>query len=274
MALFDFNAIPGLGTAKETAERTFLWGRSEVVLVKSLWLNASCTDLNNTVTTELRPGLLLGQKTDGSFLSYAPTASDGSEMVAAVLSMSVKMLDLSGSTSAKIGVGVVGAPVRGSQLIKNVALSPTIDPQARGQMYGSYKFDDDLVGNQQPWKHTIAKTTSYTVLLTDYMTVFTTTGAGGPVTFTLPALLDANSNPQCKGFRVKFVNIAAQNMIVTAAAADSTKVVVINNSGATSVTFSTSSNIIGAVLEAEVNDDGTKWIFTVSNIPSGSYTVA
>lgn len=53
-----------------------------------------------------------------------------------------------------------------------------------------------------------AKTASYAVLASDNGTIFTTTGAGGAVTFTLPSLQ--------AGLEYTFVGTAAQNMIVTA----------------------------------------------------------
>ncbi len=61
MALFDFNALPGIQSARTNAESMFLWGKHEVAIYRSIVLDASTTDLNNSPSTELRPGLLLAR---------------------------------------------------------------------------------------------------------------------------------------------------------------------------------------------------------------------
>ncbi len=181
-----------------------------------------------------------------------------------------------GSTADRVAVAVVAGPVKANQLIKNVLNSPTIDPQARATMSGRFIFDDVLPDTSWPWTHEVAKTTDYTVLPGDVNTLFTTTGATGTVVFTLPALLDANSNPVMKGAGFKFYNSATpeQTMKVQTATADNTKLVTINNAGATSVTFSTASHKIGAVLEVYTNEAGTKWLTEVGTMDEGNVTVA
>lgn len=263
MALYDFNALPGLGTARENAERTFLWGKHEQAMFRSIILDSSSTDLNNSAvsTYELRPGLLLAQKTTNKWVPYNPVATDGSEVAMGVLSFAVKMLDLSGSTSDKVAVAVVGGPVKGSQLIKNVSGSPSIDPQARAQLYNYFKFDDDLPGNKYEYKHTITKAADYTVTVADNMTVFE--AITGAVNFTLPALNDAAGNPQCKGVKFKFYQTTANNMVITAPGSD--RMVALNNASVTTITFSTGGQQIGAWVEVETNTAGTKWLATVGN---------
>jgi hypothetical protein len=70
--------------------------------------------------------------------------------------------------------------------------------------------------------------------------------------------------------RFKFVNAVDQNMVVQRAGSDT--IIALNNAAAVSVTFSTSSNKIGGVVEIETNPAGTKWVATVYN--TASYTVA
>lgn len=265
MALFDFNALPGLQTAVENAERMFLWGKSDLVLLRSGVILSTATDKGNTPNTTLRAGLVLAQLSTGKWTAYDPDASDGSQIASGILAQDVKMLSLSGSVADRGGVVVVGGPVKGGQLLYNapVASASTLtglDQQGRSHFKGRVVFDDDLVGNAYPWKQGIAKAADYTVLTTDNGTVFeATTGA---VNFTLPALLDSNSNPVCKGMWFKFVNTVDANMAILRAGSDT--MICKNNAAAVSVTFSTGSAKIGAIATVYTNAAGTKWIVEVN----------
>lgn len=95
-----------------------------------------------------------------------------------------------------------------------------------------------------------AKTANYSLTESDFNRVFTTRGAGGAVTFTLPAVA-----AKYKGKWVRFVNVADQDMIVAGTA---TQVVTTNNAAATSVAASTTAKQIGAVIDAYC--DGTSWL--------------
>lgn len=83
--------------------------------------------------------------------------------------------------------------------------------------------------------------------------VFTTTGATGAVTFTLPDPASTKA-----GTVFTFVNTVDQNMIV-ATTAD--KMVALNDAAATNVTFSTTSQKIGAAVRAVC--DGSKWLMEI-----------
>jgi hypothetical protein len=263
MALFDFNALPGLGTATETAEKMFLWGKHEQTYYRSAVVVSTSTDKGSGVTTTLRSGLVMAYlSSTGKWKPYDPDATDGTELAAGILSHDLRMLNTDGSAADRTAVMVVGGAVKGASLLYNAPVSATgltgLDQQGRAQLNNRFIFDDDLVGNPYGWKHWIPKTADYTVLAADNGTVFTTAGATGAVTYTLPALLDANSNPVCKGMRFKFVNEVDQNMKVQVAGSDT--MVTFNNASAASVTFSTASNKIGAVVEIETNAAGTKWV--------------
>ena len=67
-------------------------------------------------------------------------------------------------------------------------------------------------GRTRPKLNIIVKTASYTVTPNDFGSVITTRGAGGAVTFTLPAAGSTNN-----GEWVLFVNVADQNMIIAGA---------------------------------------------------------
>lgn len=87
----------------------------------------------------------------------------------------------------------------------------------------------------------VTKTASYTVQARETGTVFVTTGAGGAVTFTLPAI--SSSYP----FVFTFINGADQNMTVAAAATGT--LVTFNDLAANSIAFSTASEKIGGVVD-------------------------
>jgi hypothetical protein len=116
-------------------------------------------------------------------------------------------------------------------------------------------------GNVRPKLNIIVKTTSYTVTSDDFGSVFTTRGAGGAITFTLPAASSVN-----KGDWALFINVADQNMIV--AGADE-GLVVINDLTADSIAFQTTSEKIGGAFLAI--SDGTSW--TVLPIATETQTV-
>lgn len=90
-----------------------------------------------------------------------------------------------------------------------------------------------------PLLRVVAKTSSYTVSKADHGTIFTTEGAGGAVTFTLPATANLPTGWYCD-----FFNVADQDMIVAAGTADT--LVVFNDAAADSIAFSTTSEQIGS----------------------------
>lgn len=110
----------------------------------------------------------------------------------------------------------------------------------------------------------VAKTTAYTVLPSDPNgTVFTNRGAVASVTFTLPAVTAV-----APGTVYWFVGIAAQNMIVAAATADT--LVTLNDVAADSIAIQTAGGIIGAAIK--VFNDGTQWI-ALGETVGATYTV-
>lgn len=113
----------------------------------------------------------------------------------------------------------------------------------------------------------IVKAASYTVRPDNpdlSGTIFSTRGASGAVTFTLPTL----GTGLKVGWWCEFHNIVDQNMVVTAA---SGKAICDGNAAATSLTASTGSHKIGAKIRAEW--DGNAWWLTGRNV-GVTYTVA
>jgi len=110
----------------------------------------------------------------------------------------------------------------------------------------------------------VAKTTSYTVKPNDLGgTLFTTRGAAGAVTFTLPGPTTVPA-----GTAFYFANVVDQNMAVTIGSATG---VADGNATATSLTASTASHKIGALIQAV--SDGTQWFLFGQNV-GVTYTVA
>ena len=104
-------------------------------------------------------------------------------------------------------------------------------------------------GRVRPKLKIVVKAASYTITSADFGTVFTTRGATGAVTFTLPAAASKN-----KGEWALFLNVADQNMLV--AGADE-GLVCFNDLTADSIAFQTSSEKIGGAFLAI--SDGTSW---------------
>ena len=100
----------------------------------------------------------------------------------------------------------------------------------------------------------VPKTSAYTVnpSVDRAGTIFTTRGAAGAVTFTLPSI----SAGQLVGYFVDFLNLVDQNMTIAAPVADT--LVAVNDVAADSVVYSTSSQKIGALARALW--DGSQWI--------------
>lgn len=110
-----------------------------------------------------------------------------------------------------------------------------------------------------------AKTADYTVQLQADRpgTIFTTYGAGGAVTFTLPT-----PTVDQLGVTYKFVNLVAQNMLVASAVADTLGV--INDLAADSLAASTSNQQIGAVINAVcVQTGASTYQWLLENVQNG-----
>jgi hypothetical protein len=103
-----------------------------------------------------------------------------------------------------------------------------------------------------PWQIEVAKTTAYQVLNTDSGTLFTNTGAGGSVTFTLPSLVNG------VGCCFWFLATVAQNLVI---AAPSGKLISDGSATNSNATFSTSSHIIGSMAFVCMNIAGTFYQF-------------
>lgn len=255
--LVPMNSLPGVATSIETTEIEFLWGDLQFARVVGIVLDSTTVDSANTPTTTLRRGLPLGKITSsGKFTDYDPAATDGSQEPVGFLYTSLNLIPPGLSSAAEAGSQMV---IQGG--IKVAQLPATFDEYARRVLSPRFVWDDfrQLRGG---FSGPTAKTTSYTVLSTDNDRHFTTTGASGAVTFTLPTTV-------VKGFRARFSNTVDQNMII---AAPANKMIAFNNATATSVAYQTAGNKIGGHVEIVVDDTGTKYMAILGG--TGTVTVA
>ena len=258
MLLTDsYGIAPGLTTSRETYENEFRWGSQYQGVFANALIDGNSVDSGNTPTFELRPGLLLGQViSTGKYKQYSPTATDGSEVAAAILIEGLRMQDFSGVAVDRFYAVLVGGPVQGSKVFG-------LDLMARQQM-DKFIFDDifSIPGNHWfSWKRFQSKTTSYTVVANDNYSLFDNVGAGGAVTFTLPAI----ANGYLFGFRVQ------ADQTITVASNEGDNMIVLNDASADSVAFSTGSQKIGGMVVVYTNPDATKWI--VENRSAGTNTI-
>lgn len=254
--LFDNFYTPGMGDPVVSTESEFWTGRMEGYQIRGGTIVSTAVDSGNTPTSTIRRGLVMGTITaSGKFKQYAATATDGSQIVTGILLWGRNMLDIRTGTAidrpSELLIG--GVVLKTSQLIG-------FDENARRQLSNRFMFDDNRY--TFPGPRTIEeKTTNYTVVAADAGKTFSTRGAAGAVTFTLPAL--ANVAP---GWTATFYNEVGQNMTVTGPAGT---VVTFNNAAATSVSFQTAGNLIGGSFIVTVNGNASKYLVQ----PTGANTV-
>lgn len=234
---------PQVTNAAETYESAFRWGPAGLGLITGGTISAGAIDSGNSPTFELRPGLVLGQKTaDATWTNYSPTNTDGSEVAGGVLITGLRMQDiLSGVTSPRFYGILVGGPVQAAKLLG-------LDLNARATMSDHFWFDDALnfPGNHWfPYRRFQTKTANYTAVAADNFTIFDNTGAAGEVDITLPAI----ANGYYFAFR------AAANQVIKAISNEGGNVI-----GSTLTQTSASVTAIGGVFTMYVNPAGTKWI--------------
>lgn len=255
-----YGMLPGFSGVSETYDRVFQWGRIEDALIVGAVLSGAARDAGNGNQPGLmRPGLLLGKVTSsGKLKEYNPTGTDGSDLVYGVLCSTARTVNFDNADQDRLVRVLVRGPVKASGLIG-------LDAQARSQMRGRFLFDDDHVNPSglKPHLRVQAKTSNYTVLAADAGTLFTTTGASGAVTFTLPAIA-AGLGP------FEFLNTVDQNMTVASAEGDN--IVTLNDNAADSLAFSTSSQKVGGHLRVYADNAGTKWLVEV--LSGGTLTIA
>jgi hypothetical protein len=254
-------AMPGPSAVTLTDERWALFGGVTWYYLKGITIKGAATaDPFNTPTTDLRHGLLMGQRnSDGYFANYVPSAVDGTGLCAGFLFEARSTLDTDNLTVDRPGQLVLNGPVKAAIL---AAINSTnFDEQSRRQLQGKMIFDDRMVGVLGGFRQTLAKPSGYTVVNgQDNDTIFTTTGAIGTVPFVL--------GTPARGNRFRFANTVNQNMSITAPAGT---LIGLNGAAFTSLTFSTASQKIGAMVEITPDDTGNFWMAWLLTTATASF---
>lgn len=256
----SYGMVPGLTTSRETYENEFRWGSQFQGVFSNALLDGAARDSGNSPTHELRPGLLLGQVTSsGKWKEYSATATDGSEVAAGILVEGLRMQDFEGNNQDKHYAVLVGGPVQATKVLN-------LDLMARQQM-SNFIFDDigGLPGNHWfPFKRFQNKTAAYTVVAGDNYTLFDNAGAGGSITYTLPAL--------AAGYMFGFRGVADQEFVVGSAAGND--IIAFNDAAASTITITTAGEHIGANLWFYTNAAGDAWILENHSAGANTITVA
>lgn len=276
--VFDDSGLgPGINTAVNDVKNQFWWGRIENQLFLPAMILSSAVDSGNTsYTTVLRPGLLMGKIMTGAsagfWTTWAPTANDGSEVLAGVLLRGQNMNRLGTATSRFSGFIHVAGNLRANKLLipgnTNFGINgETLELMVRNQvsLNGRWILDDESYGaHGGGWKRyidleLIDTTGAYQCVESDNNTFFHNSTATGDIAVTLPAIRP--------GYRFGFFNSSADvadQIVVTSAAGDD--IVTHGDSAADSVTVGTggaSGNAMGGCFLEFISylDNGTtyKW---------------
>jgi len=245
---------PGLTAAVETYENAFRWGPAGLGLITSGYINAAASDPGNGATTfELRPGLVMAQKSDGTWMNYSPTATDGSQVATGVNITGIRMTDiLTQQGQARFYGILVGGPVQAAKLIG-------LDLNAR-QTMDKFAFDDafNYPGSHWfPFRNFQTKTANYQIVAADNFTLFDNLGASGEVDLTLPPIANGYyfALKASVGQVFKFISSEGGNI-----------------QGDTATRSAVSITAIGGGLEVFTNPAATKWY--VGNISTGAQVVS
>jgi hypothetical protein len=256
---FDFhNIMPGqqLPPVQEVVARgSIMWGPMTHQQFFPGIIDGTSRDAGNTgYTNVLRPGLLLGRVAGTKkYKQFDPTATDGTQKVAAVLLHAVKVQMDSTDRDRFMGYVLIRGGLRtgGIQLASSSnygIVGNANEWLIRRQMDSRFIFDDMPEGYS--FGGSFVDLSAATLTLTELMTgteVFCT-GATAK-TITLPA------SPK-RGLRYTVYNTGGADLTLTCATADI--MIAYNDATADSVALSTASELIGGSFE--VIGTGTAWM--------------
>jgi hypothetical protein len=259
MSEFTSGNVPGFQTKQESEEKQIVWSGpqgQDLVATKKVVIDSTAVDAGNSPTTTLRGGLVVAVKdSDGNIYPYDADANDGTQIPYGILAKHQDML-VDGVASDRFAAVLVHGLVRQSQLVG-------IDQRARYVLGGRFVFDNDLPASTglllQP-RGVYRKAVDYNVAAADSGLLFLATAV---VNFTLPT--------KANGLAFRFLQTADAALTITG----SSDLIHKGNAGASSVSFSTSSEKIGShvLVECIYTADSTlRWL--VSNLGGTTATVA
>lgn len=224
---------PGFTTQISTHEASILWQNmfyEQPAIALDNTIVSTAADSGNTPTSTLRAGLVMAKDANGLWTPYDADSLGVSSYARGVLGQTTSMLDgITGSNTNRQAIiyRAGGARVKAAGLVN-------LDYQSRWQLEcQGFEFDDGP-SRKTGWHQT--KTADYQVLVADNGCVFNRYGDGDAINFTLPAIE--------VGLIYHFFSGADQNLVITST--EGNNIVTLNDLAATTATFSTSSNLIGA----------------------------
>lgn len=262
--------VPGIGSETSTVESEIFWGGDQsklAILWKSDKYSGAARDAGATPTTVLRPGLIMGRVTSsGELEEWDADASDGTQNIAGVLDIELRMQDFAGTNADRVSRNVVRGPVRASKLlIQGSAFVGHADEYlARRQLFAAgFVLDDDPFGYKAGVTTRYAQVTGTTDSLTadeNGSTIFYNNAAS--VTVTLPAIK--------AGLEFDLIRNGDEEFVVASAAGDD--IIFGNDLSGDSVTFTTASEHLGARVQVRSVYMGTtlKWLMELVNTPFGT----
>lgn len=244
LGLFGNFGIPGFLSEYVTQVSDVEWGNTARRQFRPAVISGATRDAGNTPTTLLRPGLILAATTalPDTLIPWAPTATDGSQHIKAVL-IDGQDTQFAGSNADRYIGALYAGNVKASKLIvpgqSSAGLSgQTYEYVAYNLMRENFRFDTPSPVPPGRWRRVRTVTADYTVTAADSGTMFVSRGTGA-VVFTLPTLLEA----------LEFGFFNAVDYDMTVASATTGKLITFNDIAANSVAFSTSGEKIGGSLE-------------------------
>ncbi len=258
MSEFTSGNMPGFTTKVESTEANVSWsgrGGQDMAVTRKVVISASATDSGNTPSTTLRGGVILAlDDTSGKAYIYDPDATNGRQIPVGILEQPQDML-VEGVATDRFAQVLVHGMLKTSRI-------HGLDARAKKILSGRFLFDDDtnVTCNAIEPRGITRKSADYTVTAEDNGILFVASGA---VAFTLPT--------KENGLSFRFIQTADANLVISG----SSDIVHKGNAGASTITFSTSSQKIGSqvLVECIYTSDGTlQWV--ASNIGGTTATVA
>lgn len=260
---------PGQGASVFTLDREIVAvGYDNMCLHKSIVLSSATRDDGSTPTTVIRPGLLLGKlTTGGEYVEWDADADDGAQYVGGINKTDVTVLDAYGTAVDRVPPAIYtrGVFMASQLLIQGSALVGHVDEYlARRQLWNAgCVLDDDLFGYKAGGGNRFATVTGTSDTLTG--------DENGTRLFYSNAAAVAVTLPTIKaGLSYDIVRTGDEEIVVSSAAGND--MIVGNDASASSITFTTAGNHIGAYVRVEGVYVGTtlKWLVTVPHVPLGT----
>lgn len=211
-------------------------------------LDSTNTDAGNSPTSTGRGGMILAKETaSGNHYYLDPDANDGRQFATGVMEKTQSILQNGTATNrfmTQLGTGLL----KSQEIIEDGGTKGAFSLQSRAQLVRQgFHFDgsgpEGAAGLSHPIGVERVAATTKTLVATDNGKLFLQiTGAGN---FTLPANSAANV-----GFTVEVLQTTDNNLVITSAAGND--IIALHDVAASTLTFDTGSNKIGARVKLEL----------------------